>query len=153
MPQATVNGIDIYYRQSGDGFPIVLIHGNIGNSRNWALTVPALTPHYRTVSVDLRGHGLSGKPTRREDYTAELLAGDVHGVMRQLDIAECYLVGHSMGGMVAQQIALAHGDAVGALVLVDTDGGSPQHAGLSRSLAGTRSASPDRAGAGHGGGV
>jgi len=120
MPTAIVNGIDIHYREAGEGFPVVLVHGFTGNSRNWALTVPALRERFRTVSVDLRGHGLSAKPTEEEDYTADLMASDVRALLGQLGISECYLVGHSMGGMVAQTFILAHPEIVRALVLVDT---------------------------------
>jgi 2-succinyl-6-hydroxy-2,4-cyclohexadiene-1-carboxylate synthase len=120
MPTAIVNGIEIHYREAGEGFPIVLVHGFTGNSRNWALTVPALRERFRTVSVDLRGHGLSAKPTGEGDYTAELMASDVRALLGQLGISECYLVGHSMGGMVAQTFILAHPEIVRALVLVDT---------------------------------
>ncbi|MDO8616241.1 MAG: alpha/beta fold hydrolase [Dehalococcoidia bacterium] len=120
MPTASVNGIELNYREAGEGFPIVLIHGFTGNLRNWALTVPALVQQFRTICVDLRGHGHSHKPTRAEDYTAEAMAEDVHGLMRHLGIAQCYLAGHSMGGMVAQQLILAHPSPFRALVLVDT---------------------------------
>jgi 2-succinyl-6-hydroxy-2,4-cyclohexadiene-1-carboxylate synthase len=120
MPVANVNGIELNYRDVGEGFPVVLVHGFTGNTRNWALTVPALRERFRCVSVDLRGHGHSGKPTQREDYTLELMAGDVIGLLEQLGIGECYLVGHSMGGMVSQAIVLARPELVRALVLVDT---------------------------------
>ncbi len=78
MPHATVNGIDLHYREAGEGFPIVLVHGFTGNARNWALTIPALIQHFRTISVDLRGHGHSAKPTREEDYRLEVMAEDVY---------------------------------------------------------------------------
>jgi pimeloyl-ACP methyl ester carboxylesterase len=120
MPIANVNGVDVHYREVGEGFPVVLVHGFTGNSRNWALTVPALRERFRCVSVDLRGHGLSAKPTERADYALDLMAGDVLGLLEQLAITECYLVGHSMGGMVAQQIVLSRPELVRALVLVDT---------------------------------
>jgi pimeloyl-ACP methyl ester carboxylesterase len=98
----------------------VLVHGFTGNTRNWALTVPALRERFRCISVDLRGHGLSGKPTEREGYALDLMAGDVTGLLSQLGIGECYLVGHSMGGMVAQEIVVSQPEQVRALVLVDT---------------------------------
>ena len=120
MPTAYVNGIEMHYREAGEGFPVVLVHGFTGNARNWALTVPALRERFRTVSVDLRGHGLSAKPTEEEDYSADLMASDVHVLLGQLGISECYLMGHSMGGMVAQTFILAHPEIVRALVLVDT---------------------------------
>jgi 2-succinyl-6-hydroxy-2,4-cyclohexadiene-1-carboxylate synthase len=120
MPTASVKGIELHYRDVGEGFPVVLVHGFTGNSRNWALTIPALREEYRCISVDLRGHGLSAKPTEREDYTVEKMAGDVHALLDQLQIDECYLVGHSMGGMVSQQFVLDRPEIVRALVLVDT---------------------------------
>ena len=126
MPHATVNGIELHYREAGEGFLIVLVHGFTGNSRNWALTAPVLAQRFRTVSVDLRGHGHSEKPTRREDYTLEAMAEDVHALMQHLGIEECYLVGHSMGGMISQHLVLAHPEPVRALVLVDTAAEVPQ---------------------------
>src|SRR2546425_9749837 len=120
MPQITINGIDIHYREAGEGFPVVLIHGYTGNLRNWALTIPALTEHFRTISVDSRGHGQSGKPTQKEDYSLDLMADDVYQLLTQLGVSDCYLAGHSMGGRVAQLLTLAHPALFRALVLVDT---------------------------------
>jgi len=126
MPTATVNTFEIHYREAGSGFPVVLVHGFTGNARNWALTVPALADRFRTVSVDLRGHGQSAKPTREEDYRQESMADDVYQLLQHLGISDCYLVGHSMGGMVAQLLTLAHPDVVRALVLVDTAADMPE---------------------------
>jgi len=120
MPTANVNGIDIHYRQTGEGFPVVFVHGYTGNSRNWALTIPALREEFRTISVDLRGHGLSGRLTSEDDYALEVMASDVYELLKALDVSECVLVGHSMGGMVSQLLVLEHPEVVRALVLVDT---------------------------------
>jgi 2-succinyl-6-hydroxy-2,4-cyclohexadiene-1-carboxylate synthase len=120
MPTATINGLEIHYREKGEGFPVVLVHGFTGNSRNWALTVPVLTRTFHTISVDLRGHGHSAKPVRAEDYTLEAMADDVYSLLGHLGVRECYLVGHSMGGMVSQHLILDHPELVRALVLVDT---------------------------------
>ncbi len=122
MALTTVNGVEINYREAGDGFPIVLIHGYTGNLRNWALTIPALTEHFRTISMDLRGHGQSSKPTEKEDYALDLMADDVYQLLVQLGVTDCYLAGHSMGGRVAQLLILAHPELFRALVLVDTAG-------------------------------
>lgn len=126
MPVATIKGLEIHYREKGEGFPVVLVHGFTGNSRNWALTVPALTQRFRTISVDLRGHGHSAKPVRAEDYRLEAMAEDVYELLGHLGVRECYLAGHSMGGMVAQHTALDHPELVRALVLVDTAAEIPQ---------------------------
>jgi 3-oxoadipate enol-lactonase len=81
--------------------------------------------------MDHRGHGHSDKPTEPEDYSLELMAEDAYGLLEHLGIEECYVVGHSMGGVVAQLLALNHPEPVRALVLVDTaaevpDGYRPQ---------------------------
>jgi 2-succinyl-6-hydroxy-2,4-cyclohexadiene-1-carboxylate synthase len=120
MPTATINGLEMHYRERGQGFPVVLVHGFTGNSRNWALTVPVLAREFRTISVDLRGHGHSAKPVRAEDYTLEAMADDVFALLQHLGVRECYLAGHSMGGMLSQHIVLDHPQLVRALVLVDT---------------------------------
>jgi len=120
MSEVSVNGVEIHYREAGDGFPIVFVHGYTGNLRNWALTVPALTECFRTVSMDLRGHGRSSKPPRAEDYNYDAMAEDVYGLLSHLGISDCYLVGHSMGGFIAQRLILAHPELFRALVLVDT---------------------------------
>jgi|FLYL01.1.fsa_nt_gi 3-oxoadipate enol-lactonase len=126
MPQATVNGIELHYRDVGEGFPVVLVHGYTGNSRNWALTAPVLAERFRAISVDLRGHGLSAKPTAPEDYTLEAMAGDVGALLAHLGVRDCCLVGHSMGGMVVQALALSQPELARALVLVDTAAEAPR---------------------------
>src|SRR5438093_3189650 len=126
MPIANVNGIDVHYRDTGEGFPVVLVHGYTGNSRNWALTAPALAERFRVISVDLRGHGLSAKPVGAAEYALEMMASDVYELSKSLGVGECVLVGHSMGGMVSQLLILEHPETVRALVLVDTGGEVPK---------------------------
>jgi len=127
MPHVTVNGNEMHYRDTGgDGFPVVLAHGFTGNARNWALTVPALREQFRVVSPDHRGHGHSHKPLRQEDYELERMAEDLYGLIQVLGIEECYLAGHSMGGIVSQLLILEHPELVRALVLVDTAAEVPQ---------------------------
>lgn len=121
MPNANVNGLEIHYRDTGgDAFPVVLAHGYTGNSRNWALTVPALRASYRVISPDHRGHGMSSKPSDRDDYALQSMADDLYGVLQHAGVQQCFLVGHSMGGMISQLLTLSHPEVVRALVLVDT---------------------------------
>jgi 3-oxoadipate enol-lactonase len=120
MPRARINGTEIHYQESGDGFPLLLIHGFAGNLRIWMLQTPLLTRGFRVLSIDQRGHGHSEKPTRPEDYSLDLMAEDARGLLQHLGIDECCLIGHSMGGMVAQHLTLAHPERVRALVLVNT---------------------------------
>ena len=130
MPRAPVNGIEVNYREKGEGYPVFLLHGYTGNLRNWALQVPVISREFRMVSIDQRGHGHSDKPTQPEDYSLELMAEDACGLLEHLGIAECYVVGHSMGGAIAQNLALAHPDKVRALVLMDTWSEVPRGRGI-----------------------
>jgi pimeloyl-ACP methyl ester carboxylesterase len=120
VSQFTRDGISIAYRTAGQGFPIVFVHGFTGNLRNWALTAPVVARAYRTISLDLRGHGESGASQRPDAYRLSALAEDVFELLRLLEVDSCVLVGHSMGGMVAQEFALAHQHLLRGLVLVDT---------------------------------
>ncbi len=120
MPRARINGVEINYRDVGEGYPVLLLHGFTGNLRTWALQIPALTREFRVVSMDHRGHGHSAKPTGPQDYSLELMAEDAYGLLNELDIRECFLVAHSMGGMIAQHLILTHPERVRALVVIDT---------------------------------
>ena len=153
MAQANVNGIDIHYRETGEGFPIVFVHGYTGNSRNWALTVPALREEFRTISVDLRGHGLSARPDNEDEYALAMMASDVYELLKALDIEECVLVGHSMGGMISQLLVIEHPEVLRALVLVDTAAEVPKGLLYDEQAKGTRKAGGDRTREGDGGRV
>ena len=120
MPEVTANGLKIHYRDVGDGFPIVFLHGFTGNTRNWALTVPSLRDRFRCVSIDHPGHGQSGKPTDTAFYALPNMAAFAYAAIREIGIEECYIVGHSMGGMISQHVILDHPELVRALILVDT---------------------------------
>lgn len=121
MAEVTVNGLKINYRDTGgSGPPVVLVHGFTGNVRNWALTVPAIRDRFRCVSLDLPGHGLSGKPTDAPSYELSKMAEVVWGAIQALGLEKPVLMGHSMGGMISQLVLLAHPEAFRALVLVDT---------------------------------
>jgi pimeloyl-ACP methyl ester carboxylesterase len=121
MPEVTIDGLRINCRDTGgDGPAIVLIHGFTGNVRNWALTVPALRGRFRCISFDLPGHGLSDKPTDTAAYELRTMAAVVWRAIEALGLEKPVLMGHSMGGMISQIIAIEHGDALRALVLVDT---------------------------------
>ena len=119
MPYQFVNGIRLRYETWGVGStPLVLIHGLGSSADDWFLQLPAFAPHYLCVAVDLRGHGLSDKPAGR--YSVGLFAADVAALLRELDLAPAHILGLSLGGMVAQQLAIAHPQVVRSLVLLNT---------------------------------
>ena len=120
MPEVTANGLKIHYRDVGEGFPIVFLHGYTASTRNWALTVPSLSDRFRCISIDHPGHGQSEGPADEAFYALPNMATVAHAAIREIGIEECYLVGHSMGGMISQHVVLDHPQLVRALILVDT---------------------------------
>jgi len=111
------NGIALHVEQRGAGVPaLVFLHYWGGSSRTWRHVVEALEPEFRTVAIDQRGWGQSQAPTR--GYALADMADDAQAVIATLDL-ECYiLVGHSMGGKVAQLIASRRPHGLAGLVLV-----------------------------------
>ncbi len=90
----------IWYASYGAGKPVILLHGGLGNSRNWGYQVPALVAnHYRAVAIDSRGHGRSTRDAR--PYSYELMAEDVRAVMDSLRLERAALVGWSDGACTA----------------------------------------------------
>lgn len=112
------NTVELAYAEAGQGEPLVLIHGLGGSRNDWELQWPALTPHFRAIAPDLRGHGLSPKPAG--PYRIALFAADVAMLMRRIEARPAHVVGLSLGGAVAQQLALDAPEMVRSLVLVNT---------------------------------
>jgi 3-oxoadipate enol-lactonase len=119
MPYQFVNGFLLRYELWGEGqTPLVLLHGLGSSADDWMLQLPAFAPHYQCVPVDLRGHGSSDKPPGR--YSVALFAADVVALLRRLDLAPAHILGLSLGGLVAQQLAMDHAEMVRSLVLINT---------------------------------
>jgi 3-oxoadipate enol-lactonase len=113
-----VNGIDLYYEEAGSGPPLLLLNGVSNNTLGWASLLPVLTDHFRVITFDARGAGRSSAPPG--PYTTRQLADDAAAVLNHVGAARSHVVGLSLGGMVAQELALAHPDRVDRLVLVAT---------------------------------
>ncbi len=114
MPVANVNGINLYYRICGKGEPLVLIAGWGTNLRSWAFQLPAFRKRFMVLRFDNRGVGKSDKPDG--PYSMKLMAADVIGLMDYLHIATANILGLSMGGMIAQEVAINYPDRVRKLV-------------------------------------
>jgi len=123
MTSAVINGVTIHCQVSGEGPAVTLLHGYTGSHQDWARQIPLLSKKYRVVTLDWRGHGKSEAPSAASDYSFELLIQDVYSLLRHLGIDKSCIVGHSMGGFIALELALRYPDEVSALVLVDTSGG------------------------------
>lgn len=125
MPTIKANGINIEYEIHSSGEPLLLI-GGLGYGRwMWHRMVPGLAANFRVVAFDNRGVGGTDKP--KGPYTAELLADDTAALLAALEIEKAAVIGHSMGGFVAQALALNYPHLVSKLVLSATNFGGPNH--------------------------
>ncbi|MCH7811025.1 MAG: alpha/beta fold hydrolase [Chloroflexi bacterium] len=130
MPTARANDIDLYYEEHGEGEPMLLIMGWGGNATTWAPQIPGLAEHYRVIAFDNRGVGRSSAP--EEPYTIPQMANDTLGLLDALEVPRAHVFGVSMGGMIAQELALATPERVNALILGCTSPGGPNAAGSNR---------------------
>ena len=113
-----VNNVEIAYRRAGKGAAVLLLHPVGLESSWWQPFAEQLAPRFSVVSMDFRGHGGSA-PIRGEVELADL-ADDAAALLRALGLVPAQVVGLSMGGMVAQYLAIRHPDLVRSLVLLGT---------------------------------
>jgi pimeloyl-ACP methyl ester carboxylesterase len=125
MPKVKANDIKIYYEMMGSGKPLVLISGLGYPLWQWHKMVPYLAEHFQVITFDNRGVGQSDKPAG--PYSAQMLAADTAGLLDALGIEKATIIGHSMGGFVAQAMALDFPEKVGELILCSTNFGGPNH--------------------------
>ena len=114
------NGVRIHFLDEGKGDPVMLVHGFASNAENnWVTTgwLKFLTPHYRVLALDCRGHGKSDKPHEAAEYTIEKMTGDVTGLLDHLGIRRAFLMGYSMGGRISMGLMTMHPDRFRAIVL------------------------------------
>jgi 3-oxoadipate enol-lactonase len=116
-----VNGIDLYYEERGSGPPLLLLPG----LSSTGFTIPALEPHFRSITLDNRGAGRSSVPPG--PYTTRLLADDAAALLEYLGIERAHILGFSLGGAIAQELALAYPERVDHMVLYGTFA-RPNHA-------------------------
>jgi 3-oxoadipate enol-lactonase len=124
MPVAKVGDISLCYKVSGDGQPLILITGFASAQNLWYSQVRAFSRYYRVVTFDNRGYGKSDRPPG--PYTTKMMASDTIALMDRLGIEKAHIVAGSMGGMIAQEMAIDHPQRVNKLVLFcTTAGGQP----------------------------
>jgi len=118
MPQVKVNDIHVYYEVNGQGQPLLFLHGLGSSVRDWDFQVPEFSRSYQTIAFDLRGHGQSDKPAG--PYSLPLFASDTAGLLKALGLGPAHVVGISLGGGIAFQLALDSPSLVKTLTIVNS---------------------------------
>ena len=119
MPKVKVNGINMHYEVHGDGFPIVMITGVSFCLKIWDnVLIDSLSKQFKVILFDNRGAGQTDIP--EGEYTIKMMADDTTGLMDALNIERAHILGFSMGGMIAQEVALNYPQKVEKLILWGT---------------------------------
>ncbi len=133
MPHAQAGGFRLYYEVLGGGFPLLLIRGLGSNLDHWYPQVPAFAPHFQVITFDNRGVARSEDPGGAMSIKA--LAQDAVAVLDAAGAERAHVLGVSMGGMIAQELALDYPERVAGLVLTATHCGGAEQIPPDREIA------------------
>jgi pimeloyl-ACP methyl ester carboxylesterase len=117
MPKQLVKDIEMYYEITGEGDPLLLIHGLGSSTRDWEEQVPVFSKKYQVITIDMRGHGKTDKP--KGPYSIKMFADDISKLMKKLKIASAHILGLSLGGVTAFQFAVDYPELVKSLIIVN----------------------------------
>jgi pimeloyl-ACP methyl ester carboxylesterase len=116
-----INGMQVHYRDEGQGFPIVLIHGTASSLHTWNDWATALKKDYRIIRMDLPAFGLTG-PNKNADYSIKSYTHFLHQFLMNIYVDKFHLAGNSLGGNIAWNYAAAYPEEIEKLILVDASG-------------------------------
>ena len=118
MPTVRVGDINIYYEDHGKGEPLLLIEGWGTDLTCWQFQIPEFSTKYRVIAFDNRGAGRTDAPD--QPYSFRMMADDAVGLLDALGIGKAHILGMSMGGCIAQEIAIEHPERTRSLILAAT---------------------------------
>lgn len=133
LRRVSIHGHDVGYRRAGAGPALLLVHGMAGSSCTWRDVMPSLARGHDVLAPDLPGHGVSAKPAG--DYSLGAYASGLRDLLAALGMERVTVVGQSLGGGVAMQLAYQHPELVDRLVLVSSGGLGREVSWLLRALA------------------
>ena len=142
MTRIEVNGLHLNVEVTGEGFPLLALHGFTGSTATWQ-PFAASWPRHRIIAVDLIGHGASDAPADEPRYTMARCAADLAALLDALDVERAALLGYSMGGRVALQFALTAPERIAALVLESASPGIDDAADRTARVAADRALAED----------
>jgi pimeloyl-ACP methyl ester carboxylesterase len=118
VPNATVEGATIHYETAGKGRPLVLLHGIGSGSRSWRRQLAELSEDFRVIAWDAPGYGGSSDPSGPPSM--RFYAACLRGLLEALQLKHIILLGHSMGGVIAQEFYRSYPEFIEALIIADT---------------------------------
>ena len=124
MPKASINGVELYYEETGEGTPVVFVHEFAGDCRSWELQVRHFSRRYRCITYNARGYPPSEVPENPADYSQDIAVADLLGVLDHLNIERAHVVGFSMGGFCSLIFGLRHPERALSLVVAGCGYGS-----------------------------
>jgi len=107
---------DLNYTRSGSGAPLLILHGLFGSAKNWHSLARRFAEHFEVYSIDLRNHGQS---FHAEPMNYEVMAADLAQLLTGLELDQCLVLGHSMGGKVAMTLAMRYPQLISRLLVAD----------------------------------
>jgi 2-succinyl-6-hydroxy-2,4-cyclohexadiene-1-carboxylate synthase len=116
-------GVRLHVEEMGSGAPVVLLHGFTGSTRAMACIAEGLSDRYRTLSIDLVGHGRSAVPDDVEAYSMTTCVAQLAAVLDELDLPAAHWIGYSMGGRVALSFGVAHPERMMSALLIGASAG------------------------------
>ena len=114
MPTTRVNDVELFYELSGDGTPLVLVHGSWGDHHDWDPVVPTLAKSFRVLAYDRRGHSASERPARQGNVFED--ADDLAGLIDELGLAPAHVAGNSFGAVVTLRAATRRPEVFRSLI-------------------------------------
>lgn len=124
MPHAPVNGVELYYEETGSGYPLVFCHEFAGSIESWEPQVRYFSRRYRCITWNARGYPPSGVPTDPDAYSEEQNLEDLRGLMDHLGLQQAHVVGLSQGGALTLKFGVAYPERCRSLVVAGAGTGS-----------------------------
>jgi len=117
-----VNGYPMAYRESGNGKPLILVHGSLNDYRYWNSEIGVFAEQYRVIAISLRHYFPEPWDGRGDDFSILQHADDLAEFTRKLELGPVHLLGHSRGGAVVLNVAVRHPEVIRTLILADASG-------------------------------
>ena len=124
MPKAPINGVQLYYESTGEGFPLIFAHEFAGDFRSWEPQARYFSRRYRVITYNARGYPPSDVPTDEDAYSQSTHVEDLRGLLEHLGIDKAHICGLSMGGTLALNFGLTYPEMAQSLIIAAAGSGS-----------------------------